>query len=124
MGSNPTPSATPPYRPQTLINTRVRVFEGGRKRAFLGQVSLKVSLLGIVGGLPDPTRKQLCDYSQIAPSREPQHGKFRPRCFAQPGDDTHHAGRSEAVAILLPASGSWTLLATPYLGTLEAMLGT
>ncbi len=46
MGSNPTPSAMPLHRPQTLINTRVSILMKGQKGAFLGQVSLKVSLLG------------------------------------------------------------------------------
>ena len=54
---------------------------GVKKKAFLGLVSLKVSLLGSVGGLPDPTRTPICDYSQIAPEREPRQEKIRSSCF-------------------------------------------
>lgn len=42
---NPTPSAMTLNRPQTLINTGIRVFGTASKSPFSGQVSLKVSLL-------------------------------------------------------------------------------
>ena len=45
MGSNPTPSAITTNRPQTPINTGVRVFGMASKWPFPGQASLKVSLL-------------------------------------------------------------------------------
>jgi len=73
---NPTPTAMPLDSPQTLINTGFAILRGALKRAFLDQVSLR----GVFWGLLDSTRKQPCDYSQIAPNRERQGKEQRLPC--------------------------------------------